>query len=280
MNKLLITNATLFVVLNLAGQLATAQSIQLENQVWNSEVIRTQGQPIIPLFDGWFGNEDGTRTLCYSYFNMNTKQSLDIPLGKNNYLSDDRFDVMLPTHFDPLPPKYRHKFCVFVVTVPADFSTRDKIYWHLTSADQPLKVPGHVLPAYVLDEPGSGGRGDIAPWVRLMERGERVRGRKGIESTMLHAVAGEPLELTAWIEHPDPEVWVNWTKHSGPSSVSFDEGEEAEELVETEAGMSTTSVMFEAPGAYIVRMQTIDDTSAFEFYCCHTNAYFHINVSE
>ena len=36
---------------------------------------------------------------------------------------------------------------------------------------------------------------------------------------------------------------------------------------------------FDKPGEYIVRMQTIDDIAAFEFYCCHTNAYFHINVS-
>ncbi|GIT21579.1 MAG: hypothetical protein CM1200mP40_12610 [Gammaproteobacteria bacterium] len=36
---------------------------------------------------------------------------------------------------------------------------------------------------------------------------------------------------------------------------------------------------FSEPGEYVVRMQTIDTIAAFEFYCCHTNAYFHINVS-
>jgi hypothetical protein len=30
----------------------------------------------------------------------------------------------------------------------------------------------------------------------------------------------------------------------------------------------------------VIRMQTIDDVAAFEFYCCHTNAYFSIQVDD
>ena len=85
----------------------SGQQIPLSEQIWSGEVIRPNGQPVIPLFDGWFPNEDGTRSLCFSYFNLNTEQSFDIPLGELNKLSDDRFEAMLPTHFDPLPPRYR-----------------------------------------------------------------------------------------------------------------------------------------------------------------------------
>ena len=135
-----------------------AQQIQLSDQTWSADVIRPRGQPVIPLFDGWFANADGSKSLCFSFFNLNTEQSLTIPLGTENYLSDAGIEAILPTHFDPLPPRYRHKFCVFTVTVSADFGVDETVVWNLTSANQSLSIPGHILPAYVLDEPASGGR--------------------------------------------------------------------------------------------------------------------------
>ncbi|MCH8176491.1 MAG: hypothetical protein IIC59_15055, partial [Proteobacteria bacterium] len=33
-----------------------AQQIQLSDQIWSADVIRERGQPVIPLFDGWFAN--------------------------------------------------------------------------------------------------------------------------------------------------------------------------------------------------------------------------------
>ena len=48
----------------------------------------------------------------------------------------------------------------------------------------------------------------------------------------------------------------------------------------TPTGESTqVQASFSEPGQYVVRMQTIDSIAAFEFYCCHSNAYYHINVS-
>ena len=252
-----------------------SQAIDLSNQTWSAEVIRDHGQPVIPLYDGWFPNDDGSNTLCFGYFNMNRSQSLDIPRGSDNYLSDQRFPADLPTHFDPLPPQYRHVFCAFSITVPDSFDRDEKIYWHLTSNGQQLKVPGHLLPAYVLDEPRSDGRGDVAPLVYLGQ--ESVRGRKGIHyPRMLHATAGESVPLRAAIEHAAEEVWVGWAHHSGPGEVSFNK----KEYMAPSGEATEVLAIFSEPGEYIVRMQTIDDIAAFEFYCCHTNAYFHITVDE
>lgn len=253
---------------------AFAQQISLSNQTWSAEVIRDNGQPVIPLFDGWFPNDDGTRTLCFGYFNMNRLESLDIPKGSANYLSDQRFTANVPTHFDPLPPRYRHVFCAFSITVPESFGRDEKIYWHLTSNGQELKVPGHLLSAYVLDEPRSDGRGDIAPLVRLGE--QSARGRKGIHhAEVLNTAVGKSIPLRATIEHTADEVWVGWSHHSGPGKVDFDKKEYM-----TPSGEETeVFASFSEPGEYIVRMQTIDDIAAFEFYCCHTNAYFHITVN-
>lgn len=274
-----LTRSVVFLLLTaLALSSASAQQIQLSQQTWSADVIRPRGQPVIPLFDGWFPNDDGTRSLCFSYFNLNTEQSLTILLGTDNHLGDDRFAALLPTHFDPLPPRYRHKFCVFTVTVPADFSVDETVVWHLRSAGQSLKIPGHILPAFVLDEPASGGRGNIAPLVKVSMNGAAVRGRKGIHkdsSVMGHI--GQPVDLSAWIEHPDDEVWVGWAKHSGPGEVTFSE---LEYTIQTSAEPTEVQATFSEAGSYVIRMQTINSVAAFEFYCCHTNAYFEVEISE
>jgi len=259
-----------------------AQGISQANQVWSAEVIRPKGQPIIPLFDGWYPNEDGSSTICFGFFNMNSEQTLDIPLGKDNYIETDYpgldlSEALIPTHFDPLPPAYRHVFCAYSINVPADFNTSHRITWHLTANDQTLSVPGKVIPAYVLDEPRSNGRGDIAPLVTLIEGGESVRGRTGIHHPgQILSTVSEPVSLGAHIEHSDDIVWVGWAQHNGPGTVTFDKKE-----YETKSGERTeVQARFSKPGNYVVRMQSIDDIAAFEFYCCHTNAYFHISVKE
>lgn len=272
--------APMFLAVLVSGLSGTAysQAIPLAEQSWSAEVIRPRGQPIVPLFDGWFANDDGTRSLCFSYFNLNTEQSFDIPVGSNNHLSDDSYAVLLPTHFDPLPPRYRRKFCTFTVEVPQSFGREDTITWNLSSNGQNLSVPGHVKPAYVLDEPRSLGRGDEAPLVKLSESAEGIRGRRGVrQEDGLQATVNTPFELRAWVEHSDPEVWVGWAMHSGPGNVDFDVAEY--ELMLTGEPARTT-LIFDEPGDYVIRLQTIDDIAAFEFYCCHTNAFFHVSVTD
>jgi len=277
MPKLSSANLFLVVCTTVIPAVAGAQQIDLSQQTWSAEVIRDHGQPVIPLFDGWYPNEDGTSTMCFSYFNMNREEAVDIHLGENNYLSDDRFKALVPTHFDPLPPRYRHVFCAFTVTVPEDFGQDERITWTLTSNGQTLSVPGKLIAPYVLDEPASRGRGNLAPLVKLSPNGQNIRGRTGIHTRQPIATSvGESLTLTAWIEHPTEEVWVGWSHHSGPGKVKFDQ---KEHQVLTSEGSTQVQATFNEPGEYVVRMQTIDSISAFEFFCCHTNAFFHINVS-
>lgn len=279
--KCLQINAGLLILLA-ASSSVSAQAIGLRNQTWSAEVIRSHGQPVIPLFDGWYPNDDGSSTICFGFFNMNTEQALDIPAGDANYLTTDYpgldlSDALLPTHFDPLPPAYRHVFCAFSINVPAGFNASHRITWHLTANGQNLEVPGKVIPSYVLDEPRSNGRGDVAPLVSLRENGMAVRGRTGIHyPEVIETRVNQVLTLAATIEHSDASVWVGWAHHSGPGQVEFDKKE-----YETESGSATqVEARFSEPGEYVVRMQTIDDIAAFEFYCCHTNAYFHITVND
>ena len=250
--------------------------------------LRPRGQNVIPVFDGWFENPEGSYTLCFGYFNMNTEQSLDIPLGPENRIEPARYDGAQPTHFDPVPDpaltsKYRHHWCVFSVTVPDDFGTQE-IVWTLTSQGDELVVPGWLVPEYILDEPTSSGRGAVAPFLRLDEDGPELQGRRGLWAGPRTVQAREPLALSAWVRHSKPGTWLGWTKHQGPGEVVFSESEIRMEAAE---GAATTTATFSQPGSYVVRVQAINDlesgrnpTYGFEFHCCWTNGYVRVEVVE
>ena len=255
----------------------------------NESPLRPRGQNVIPVYDGWFENSDGSYQLCFGYFNLNTEQSLDIPLGPLNRIEPSEFDGLQPTHFDPVPSpeltaRYRHHWCVFSVNVPDDFGTRD-VVWSLTSQGDEITIPGWILPEYILDEPTSSGRGASAPFLRLEEDGPELQGRTGLWAGPRTVQANEPLDLTSWIRHAEPGTWLGWTKHQGPGEVTFSEAEIR--LEEAAEGAATTTATFDQPGSYVVRVQVINDTESsrnptygFEFHCCWTNGYVRVEVVE
>ena len=46
--------------------------------------LHESGQGVTGAFEGWFKNPDGTFSLLLGYFNRNTKEELDIPIGPKN----------------------------------------------------------------------------------------------------------------------------------------------------------------------------------------------------
>ena len=56
------------------------------------------GQSITGAFEGWFKNPDGSFNLLLGYFNRNTKQELDVPIGPNNRIEPGGPDRGQPTH--------------------------------------------------------------------------------------------------------------------------------------------------------------------------------------
>lgn len=42
------------------------------------------GASVTGAFEGWFSNEDASRSFLVGYLNRNTQQELDIPIGPNN----------------------------------------------------------------------------------------------------------------------------------------------------------------------------------------------------
>jgi hypothetical protein len=253
-----------------------AQTTLFSERVFNEQVLRPSGQPVIPIYEGYYPNPDGTYEICFGYFNLNTEEDIDIPLGPNNVIEPAEFDGMQPTHFDRVPAaNYRRRFCVFTVNVPADFG-EGEVRWTLNTVGEAITTPGKVLPSYVLDEPDSGGRGIIAPVLSFEENGPEFKGRTGFTGRGRTVAVGDPLTLSIWVDHPDDRSWVAWTLHRGPGQVVFGE---AELWVPRAEGMTVTTARFSEPGEYLIRIQAIDSpTSSFEFHCCWTNGYIPVTV--
>jgi hypothetical protein len=292
----------------LAGGAAAAQH-PTDTMEFMFSNLRPTGQPVIPIFDGWYPNRDGTFTLCFGYFNLNTQQALDIPLGPNNSVEPKQFDGAQPTHFNPVPPPpnlYRRYFCTFPVTVPAGFGQTAKVVWTLKIGGKPYAVPGHLGSInYKIQElsAAEAGRSSVAPVLKYLPSGPEGRGRNGVRTTMT-AKIGTPLPLKVSVTGPpagtqaaDPDAvdeeerpyirngkkriwWVNWVKHQGPGDVTFApagidvwEGETAAEATAT----------FSKPGEYVLVVQAIDspgENGSFQFHCCWTNGFVKVTVSE
>ena len=261
---------------------------------FNIALLRPDGGPVVPLFDGWYQNPDGTYNLCFGYFNVNTEEVLELPIGEDNFIEPIEFDGMQPTQFLPVPDGGRRFYCAFTVNVPETFGPDDDVVWTLRSVGVNRSVPGRIKYAsYHLEEPMQETRSTVAPTLNLLDRnGPEAMGRTGVTIGHLEANVGNPLSLTVWASRPvNPyrendtrpiQLW--WFKHQGPpGDVTFSEDRIAvpfETLMQSKDGRAaTTQVTFSEPGEYTLRVQAYHGFSDFEFQCCLTNAYVQVRVS-
>ena len=120
------------------------------------------GQEVVPAYEGWEPNPDGSFNLVFGYFNRNWEEEIDIPPGPNNRLEPGGPDLGQPTRFLPR----RNRF-LFKVHVPADFGDGE-VVWTLTSPNGETKrAYGTLHPDYFIDNSvlmannGGGASGDI-----------------------------------------------------------------------------------------------------------------------
>jgi hypothetical protein len=109
----------------------------------------SSGQAVIPAYEGWHPNPDGTIDVWFGYLNQNYKEEPDVPVGPNNFVSAPYGpDAGQPAHFLP-----RNNRWVFKVRVPADFGDKE-IVWTLTSHGKTYKAYGTLKPGYIHDDMG------------------------------------------------------------------------------------------------------------------------------
>lgn len=252
--------------------------------------IPPKGEPVAPFFEGWFANPDGTFTFSFGYFNLNTEEILDIPIGPDNFIEPAEFDGDQPTHFPVEPRRDRG---VFSVTVPASYADQQqRIVWTITSNRVTYSVPARVgVDALQLDyDPKA--MGSVPPLVRLEPDGPEGQHIQGVWSQPRTATVGTPMTLTVWaseVSERSPDDVVNrdgvaleltWSKHQGAAAeVVFDP---RQIMIEEGTGEATTAATFSEPGDYLLRVRVdnwaANDSSGGD-QCCWTNGYVPVTVT-
>jgi len=245
------------------------------------EPVKESGQSVTGAFEGWYQNADGSFTLLVGYFNRNSKQTLDIPVGPNNRIEPGGPDLGQPTYFQP-----RRQWGVFTIVVPKDFG-KNRLTWTIVANGQTTTVPMHLDPLWIVAPFKDVALGNTPPVLRLDEKGDSLTGPpKGIAANY-YATALSPLTLNAWTtddgirapeaRRPARPVSVVWSKFRGPGDVTFSK---ADPPIDEKTGQSTTTASFSARGDYILRVQVNDATGegGGGFQCCWTNAHVKVTV--
>ena len=284
-----VARALVTALILIAVQAAAAGPLDAQRQRLPLAPILPEGDEVAPFFEGWYRNDDGTFTLSFGFFNLNSRQILDIPIGPDNFIEPAEFDGMQPTHFPVRPRRDRG---VFHVTVPASYEDGEQaVVWTITANGWTNATPGRVgIPALQLDY-GPRAMGSVPPVVRFSPDGPAGQHIQGVWGEPLTATVGEPLTLTLWTEEvsvraPDDmvnavvDVGLSWFKYQGPAgAVTVDP---RRVTVEGGTGEATATAVFSEPGEYVLRAR-IDNWSANDSrggnQCCWSNAYVRVTVT-
>jgi hypothetical protein len=108
------------------------------------QIHYSSGQNVVPVYEGWERNPDGTFNMVFGYFNRNYEEEVDVPVGPDNKIEPGTPDQGQPAHFYA-----RRQEFVFKVKVPADWGEKDLV-WTLNSRGKTEKAFGTLVPLYEL----------------------------------------------------------------------------------------------------------------------------------
>lgn len=292
-DKSFVQRLVLTLIILLVPALAHAQGTPLAIELLplGKDLGMRSGQTVTPAFEGWYENEEGDIELSFGFYNRNSEEVLDIPVGPANRIigaADGSDDQGQPTVFDT----GRH-WGVFTVTIPAGYD--EEVVWHLENQGNVFHVPANLHTDYVIDAIVGDANGNFPPKISFMEDGPSGHGPAGITVGPVAAQVGEPITLDAWVSDDGkvsgiaamfvaqsgmtPPVDLHWFKHQGPGAVTFSE---VESKIPAAGGQASTEATFSEAGSYIVRAR-ITDLSGPEIaghsQCCWTNSFVRVDVS-
>jgi hypothetical protein len=246
--------------------------------------LKSSGQTVSPVYEGWYKNADGTFTMSFGYYNRNTVEVVGIPVGVDNFISPGDRNQGQPTEFQP-----RRHWGVFGVKVPADFGKKE-VLWTLKFRGATYAIPGMLHPNWQIDAlEGEAGSGNTPPVVKFSETGAEGRGPFGVTAGPMTASTGQPLPISVWASDDGkspasrgrgaaPQVQLAWFKHQGPGAVTF---KPATGRAAAAGEQVTTQATFAAAGDYIVRVRANDSSGvagAGHAQCCWTNGFVKVTV--
>ena len=167
-----------------------------------TQTIRERGTSVTPAFEGWFYGRDGSLNLLVGYFNRNTKQEFDIPVGPNNRVEPGGPDMGQPTHFAS-----GRQWGVFSIKVPKDFGTK-KLTWTIVANGFTNAITLHTQADYVVEPYEDAANKNTPPKLRFTENGPIFTGAPTALAEKYAATVGVPLTLTVWATDEGPKINV------------------------------------------------------------------------
>src|SRR5262245_29203035 len=280
-----------------------------------SQTIRERGSSVTGAYEGWYYGKDGNTYALVGYFNRNTKQEIDIPVGLNNRIEPGGPDLGQPTHFLP-----GRQWGVFSVRLPKDLGTR-KLTWTIVANGFTNAITLHTQADYIVEPYEDAANKNTPPKLKFEANGQAFSGAPIGVAAKYTATVGTPLPLTLWatdegpkinIPEPargrgrgaaaaepggragaggaepagrgrgagffNPPLAVTWSWLRGPAAPKFDNVKPA--IDGNDGGKTTTNVTFSAPGDYILRVEGNDSTGAGGggCQCCWTTAHVAVTV--
>ena len=264
-----------------------AQSSQLPIAIGQTRFAT--GQSVVPYFEGWIRNPDGSFDLVFGYFNRNWSEELVIPLGPDNRvelesapnvttktigIDSPTLDRGQPTFFHP-----RRQGWVYRVRVPSTFG-KQVLKWTLRANGKSESAYGELLPVEEITERIVMTRGNLNPGDDDPNRPPTVT-----IAPVADASAGDARPLTALVTDdglPKPRapiqrtqaadatriqqqtnssstaarrgLSVGWMQLRGPAKIDF----QLKGPIAVADGKATTTARFPVPGTYVVRATAND----------------------
>jgi hypothetical protein len=270
----------------LGGALVAAQGVQ--SGPLPLEPNKERGTSITPAFEGWYPNPDGSFSMLLGYYNRNSKQTLDIPVGPDNKVEPGPIDQGQPTHFE-----IGRQWGVFVVKVPKDFGKKT-VTWTITANGETQAIPFSLNTSYTIAPYKEIGMNNEPPKLSFTQGGPTFSGPPVATAATLTGKVKTPIPITMWVEDPKGRgqepgsgrgrgsasvANVSLHKFRGPGTITFDK---VRLPVPTQGAQVTSNATFSAPGEYVVRVQANDESGegGGGFQCCWTNAYVKVTVTE
>ncbi len=264
--------------------LALAPLAVAQESLVSAPLPHAKGQSVSPSFEGWYANGDGSFSLVFGYFNRNYEEHISLPIGQHNYFEPGAPDRGQPTFFYP-----RRQTGAFAVVVPADFGER-QLRWSLTANGEQISIPGHLRPEWEITALEEVTSGNTPPVLGFGEAGdEQGQGPLGVTSSPITVQAGRPATVTIWASDDGVKksraigqparAGLVLSKYRGAGGVQIENSRPP-----IAAGRASTTVTFERPGDYMLRVLGWDDSGgqgpimAGGFFCCWTNGFIPVIV--
>jgi hypothetical protein len=251
---------------------ALLAALQLPTAIPQTKFV--SGQDVVPYFEGWIRNADGSFDLVFGYFNRNWEEELAIPAGPDNMFEPGPADRGQPTYF-----LTRRQGWVFRVRVPSDFG-KQVLTWTIKANGKTEKAYGELLPIEEISERIVMTRGNLNPG-----EGDPNKPPTITIPPSHSAAVGQAFSLTAAVADdglPKPRVQVQrttvadatriqaqansssvarprgltvtWMQRRGPAKASFEPAGPSA----VAGGVAATTVRFSAAGVYVLRATAND----------------------